>query len=470
VRRNQLGGQIGTDPIFALSTQTGLSPGGVGRAGACSEIKLTCEERRILDGKEEAVLQKVLASVVDYGELFGATHLVELGGAPHHAFSWGSEGVEPLVQVYRKLVEAGLKTYRSFTTDPKPLDPSHLSVDADEQVALDRIYNRMDELQELNLQLGMRSELDWSCACYLPEMGNTPQFGDLLAWSESSAVTYVNSVIGARTNRNPIAVAMLCSILGKAPYFGLLTDEGRRATWRVDVKTSTSPHPQILGSAIGLAAEEQVPYIVGLERFVPEINESTSGYLKDLGAAIAGNGGAGLFHLEGVTPEAIASRRDLLTEGYRTYVIDDVELDRVYTNYTNLWKAKHGVPRRVFLGCPHLTLGQMTDWARRIVAAMEKAGRSRIGIPTYLFGSPYVKDAFEKKNPEVAQKLTDYGVSIPANCPMMWCSTPIDDAQLVATDANKSRVYTSSRFFYDDVLIDLIVTGELPETLRSKGK
>ena len=94
---------------------------------------------------------------------------------------------------------------------------------------MDRIYNHMDELEDLNLKLGMRSKNDWSCACYVPEMGNTPERGDYLAWSESSAINYVNSVLGARTNRNSMGIDMLCNILGKAPLFGLMTDEGRKA-------------------------------------------------------------------------------------------------------------------------------------------------------------------------------------------------------------------------------------------------
>ena len=466
MRRNQLGGQIGTDPVFARASHTGRSPFSAGFQHKRSQIKLRADEQEVFEGRRGDILEKALRSVIDYGEIFGATRLVELQGAPHHAASWGSDGNEPLLRVYRDLAEAGLKTYAPFTTDPKPTDPKNLPVDAEEQAMFDTIYNHMDELEALNLKLGMRSELDWSCACYLPEVGNTPEFGDLLAWSESSAVTYVNSVIGARTNRNPHGMAMLCSILGRAPMFGLLTDEGRRSTWLIEVSTTKRPHPQILGSAIGLMAVEEVPFIAGMERFIPRIDPTASGYLKDLGAAASGNGCAGLLHLEGVTPEAVENGRDLLTKGYRTYRIDDVELDRVDADYPNLWKLKHGSPKQVFLGCPHLTVEQMNEWGRRIVAAMEKAGRSRIGIPTYLFGSPQVRDAFEKKNPEVAQKMRQYGVSIPANCPMMWCSTPVDDAQLVATDSNKSRIYTTSRFFHDDVLLELIVTGELPESSR----
>ena len=459
---HQLNGNIGTDPNFTPVTHTGHSRKHVKASHDHPKVKLTAAEQEIYDGKKGDVLQKAIKTVVAYGELFGAEKLVDLGGAPHLAVSWGSDGVEPLLKIYRQLIDAGLKTYAPFTADPKPMDRVHLPVTDKEQAAVDKIYNRMDELADCNKKLGMRSDKDWSCACYLPEMGNTPKRGDYLAWSESSAINYVNSVLGARTNRNSMGVDMLCDILGKAPLFGLLTDEGRQAVWLIDVKTTKLPHPEMLGSAIGLKVMEDVSYITGMDRFIKGVDAQSSGYLKDLGAATASNGAVGLYHMEGVTPEAVDKGRDLLNEGYQTYTIDDAELDRIYKSYPNLWKDKQGTPQRVFLGCPHMSLGQMTEWGNRIVDAMEKAGKDKIGVPTYMFGSQYVKDAFEKKNPEVAKKLDSYGVSIPINCPMMWCSTPVEGAELVATNSNKTRVYTTARFFFDDVLTDLIVTGKLP--------
>jgi predicted aconitase len=466
MKQHQLGGQIGADPNFSHATHTGHSKASAKHSDPQPTLQLTVAEQEIYDGKKGDILQKAIKTVVDYGRLFGAEKLVDLGGAPHMAVSWGSDGVEPLLKIYKQLHEAGLKTYKPFTADPKPMDPEHLPVTEKEQAMVDKIYNRMDELEDLNLKLGMRSKDDWSCACYVPEMGNTPERGDYLAWSESSAINYVNSVLGARTNRNSMGIDMLCSILGKAPLFGLMTDQGRKAVWLIDVQTTKLPHPEMIGSAIGLKVMEDVPYIAGMDRFIKGVNDETSGYLKDLGAATASNGAVGLYHMEGVTPEAVDQGRDLLNEGYQTYVIDDAELERIYASYPNLWKDKQGTPQRVFLGCPHMTYGQMVEWGNRIVGAMEKAGKDKIGCPTYMFGSIYVKKAFEQKNPDVSAKLKEYGVSIPINCPMMWCSTPVEGAELVATNSNKTRVYTTARFFFDDDLTELIVSGELPENVR----
>ena len=460
-KTHQLGGHIGTDPNFTHATHTGHSKAHVKASDPMPELKLTPEEQDIMDGKKGDLLQKAMKTVCDYGSLFGAEKLVDLDCAPHMAMSWGSDGVEPFLKIYKQLADAGLKTYAPFTADPKPMDFDDLPMSKQETDTAKKIYNRMDELEEINLSLGMKKD-NWSCACYLPQMGNTPKYGDNLAWSESSAINYSNSVLGARTNRNSMGIDMLCSILGKAPVFGLMTDEGRKAPWLIDVRTTKKPHPEMIGSAIGMKTVEDVPYIIGMDKFIPEINEETAGYLKDLGAATASNGAVGLYHMEGVTPDAKKHGRDLLKKDYQTYVIDDAELKRIYDTYPNLWKEEEGSPERVFLGCPHMSYGQMVEWGTRIVDAMEKAGKKDIAKPTYFFGSQFVRADFEKRNPDMVEKLRGYGVSLAINCPMMWCSTPGAGAERIATNSNKTRVYTTARFFFDDALTHLIVHGEIP--------
>lgn len=459
---HQLGGHIGTDPNFTHATHTGHSKVHVNASDPIPELKLTPEEQDIMDGKQGELLQKAMKTICAYGQLFGAEKLVDLDCAPHMAMSWGSDGVEPFLKIYKQLADAGLKTYAPFTADPKPMDFDDLPMSKEETDTANKIYNRMDELEETNLKLGMVKNA-WSCACYLPQMGNTPKEGDNLAWSESSAINFSNSALGARTNRNSMGIDMLCSILGKAPVFGLMTDEGRKAIWLIDVQLSEKPNPEMIGSAIGLKVVEDVSYITGMDKFIPEINEETTGYLKDLGAATASNGAVGLYHMEGVTPEANKHGRELLKDGYQTYVIDDAELKRIYATYPNLWKDSDGTPERVFLGCPHMSYGQMVEWGTRIIDAMDKAGKTKIGRPTYFFSGALVRADFIKRNAKMAATLKELGVALPINCPMMWCSTPVSGAERIATNSNKTRVYTTARFFFDDTLTHLIVNGELPK-------
>ena len=171
----------------------------------------------------------------------------------------------------------------------------------------------------------------FTCTCYMDEVGNTPKKGDILSWAESSAVVFANSVIGARCNRNSGIMDIMGSIVGYVPYFGLLTDEGRKATWIVEVKTSKKPEAQLLGSAIGMRVVEDVPYIVGLDKWLNhKLDDNAKAYLKDFGAATASNGAVGLYHMEGITPEAVEAGRNLVDENAKVYVIDDAELQRVY--------------------------------------------------------------------------------------------------------------------------------------------
>ena len=188
LRRNQLGGQIGTDPIFTPTSHTGR-PAPDATAGLCRpRLTLTAKERALYDGEFGPVLQKTIRAVVDYGEIFGASRLIPLKAAPHHAVSWGSRGIEPLIRLYRELADAGLRTYAPFTANPKPLDTIRLPMASDQLTAAEGVFSFMEELEQLNFELGMCSPQYWSCTCYEPEMGNAPEPGDYLAWSESSAV------------------------------------------------------------------------------------------------------------------------------------------------------------------------------------------------------------------------------------------------------------------------------------------
>ena len=170
---------------------------------------------------------------------------------------------------------------------------------------------------------------------------------------------YANSVLGARCNRNSGMIDLFGSIVGWVPYFGLVTDDGRKATWKVYVKTTKKPEAQILGSAIGMKVTEDVPYVFGLDRFLgEELNEETCAYLKDFGAATASNGAVGLYHIDRLTPEAKELGESLITEDAKEYIIDDKELERVYKSYPVMWKDKDAKPSLCFIGCPHLTYGQ----------------------------------------------------------------------------------------------------------------
>ena len=289
------------------------------------------------------------------------------------------------------------------------------------------------------------------------EVGNTPKKGDILSWSESSAVVYANSVLGARCNRNSGIIDLMGSVVGYVPSFGFLKDEGRKATWIVEVKTTKKPEAQLLGSAIGMKVMEEVPYIRGLDKWLGTLDEDAKTYLKDFGAATASNGAVGLYHVEGITPEAVEQGESLIKENAKVYTIDDAELQRVYDSYPVIWKNKEAKPKLCFMGCPHMSLNQLMSWTDKIEAALKAAGNSKVVIPTVFTAAPAVLKEFEKA--PYAERLKKTGVITSYICPLMYMNNPLSAKMPVITSSNKLRTYTSARYYTDDEILAEITKG-----------
>ena len=228
------------------------------------------------------------------------------------------------------------------------------------------------------------------------------------------------------------------SIVGYVPYFGLLTDEGRRATWIVRIETTKKPEAQLLGSAIGMKVMEDVPYVVGLDKWIgDELTDAACAYLKDFGAATASNGAVGLYHIANLTPEAKELGDSLIAEGAREYVIDDEELLRVKNNYPVIWKNPDASPKLCFVGCPHLSLEQLKDWTVKIEESLKKNGKKKVTVKTVFTASPAVLEAFNAT--EYAERLKNTGV---------------------ITSSNKLRTYTSARYYTDAEILSAITGGK----------
>jgi predicted aconitase len=129
------------------------------------------------------------------------------------------------------------------------------------------MYGKQADYEAQLETLGLLNKDAFTCTCYLEQVGNTPKKGDVLSWAESSAVVYANSVLGARCNRNSGILELFGSIVGCAPYFGFLTDEGRKATW-LSSQNDQEAGSADSGSAIGMKVMEDVPYVRGLDKFL----------------------------------------------------------------------------------------------------------------------------------------------------------------------------------------------------------
>ena len=228
---------------------------------------LTDEQQAILDGKHGDTMAKVMKTLVMFGEAFHAEKMVPVTSKYNHLVtSFGLGVLQPVYDLMQQLIDAGAVSGQKFSADPRPLDPNVPANLLQQLVFKKFMYNKQDFYEGQLEKLGLLNEDAFTCTCYMPEVGNRPEKGEILSWSESSAVVYANSVLGARCNRNSGILDIMGSIVGYVPYFGLLTDEGRKATWIVKIETSKRPEAQLLGSAIGMKVMEDVPYIVGLDK------------------------------------------------------------------------------------------------------------------------------------------------------------------------------------------------------------
>ncbi len=420
---------------------------------------LTAEQQAILNGEKGETLAKVMKTLVMYGDAFEAEKLVPITSNYNHLVtSFGLKVMSPVYDLMQQILDADVTSSQKFSVDPRPLDSNVPANFLQNFVFKNFMYTKQDFYEEQLKKLGLMDEDAFTCACYMDEVGNKPKKGDVLSWAESSAVVYANSVLGARCNRNSGIIDIMGSIVGYVPYFGLLTDEGRKATWVVKIETTKKPEAQLLGSAIGMKVMEDVPYVIGLDKWLgTELNDEACTYLKDFGAATASNGAVGLYHIANLTPEAKEMGEKLIADGAKEYIIDDAELERVKNDYPVIWKNPDAKPKLCFMGCPHMSLQQLKDWTDRVEAALKENGNKKVLIPTVFTAAPKVLEAFNKT--EYAERLKATGVITSYICPLMYMNNPLCKKMPVITSSNKLRTYTSARYYTDDEILAAITKG-----------
>ena len=417
---------------------------------------LTNEQQAILDGAKGEVMAKVMKTLVMYGDTFGADKMVPITSKYNHLVtSFGLKMMTPVYELMEQLIDAGAISGQQFSVDPRPLD-KNVPANFLQNIVFNKfMYCKQESYEQQLEKLGLMNEDAFTCACYLDQVENKPGKGEVLSWAESSAVVYANSVLGARCNRNSGIMDIMGSIAGYVPHFGLLTDEGRKATWMIKVETTKKPEAQLLGSAIGMKVMEDVPYIVGLDKWLgTDLDDAACAYLKDFGAATASNGAVGLYHVENLTPEAKEQGSSLLVENAKVYVIDDAELERVKNEYPVMWKKPDATPKLCFVGCPHMSLEQLKDWTIRVEKGLKASGNKTVLIPTVFTTAPAVKKEFERT--EYAARLKKTGVILSCICPLMYMNNPLCKSMPVITSSNKLRTYTTSRYYTEEEILSRI--------------
>ncbi|NJE84557.1 DUF521 domain-containing protein [Thermococcus sp. CX2] len=366
---------------------------------------LTKEEELILAGEYGYALQKAMEILVALGEIYGADRLIPIKSAQVAGVSYkniGDAGIEFL----RDFANAGAKVSVYTTLNPAGIGD-------------DEFMEKQMEILELYRRMGI--EVTSTCTPYYG--ANLPKFGDHLAWSESSAVSFANSILGARTNREGGPSSLAAAIVGKTPNYGLHLDENRKATVIISVEANvrTFVDYAALGYHLGKTLGNDVPYIKGLK---PEMTE----YLKEMGAAMAASGSIALYHVEGETPEY----RNAITEKLETITVENSDIRAVKEQFADDWSEID----MILIGCPHTSLAEVKE----IAELLSMRGRP-LKIPLFITASRAVKALADSLGyTEIIERYN--GRIIPDIC---FVVSPIKGwYRGVATNSGKSAFYFRS--------------------------
>lgn len=299
---------------------------------------LTRDEESVLAGEKGEGLRTAMELLVALGDIYDAEELVPISSAHLSGVS------------YKTIGEGGIEFLERLSKDakvcvPTTLNPAGMDRQKWKEMGISpRFADRQLHIIDQYERLGVNT--DCSCTPYLGT--NIPQKGQTLAWAESNALSFANSVIGARTNREGGPGALAAAIVGKTPRYGLHLDENRAPAIIVSVELDKVDY-SLLGQAVGSAVGGRVPYFRGIR---PTVDQ-----LKTLAAAMAAAGSVALFHVEGVTPEA---------------GIHDLKgLDRLAVGKREVEAARNKFetgkdPELIALGCPHLSVEEIRDLASKL--------------------------------------------------------------------------------------------------------
>jgi predicted aconitase len=313
-------------------------------------MELTKQEQAMLDGKEGYAVRKSIEILVALGEIFGAKSLIDVGSVQVAGVS------------YHNLGDAGLEFLDSLAKDGRvkvltTLNPAGMDLENWQQLGISPDFA---EKQNLVIDAFQRMGILVSCTCTPYLIGNLPLYGEHIAWSESSAVTFANSVLGARTNREGGPSALAAAFVGKTPNYGLHLDENRLPDVHVQVNAELSKLSDwgALGYAIGKKAENKIPYISG-------IKEANLDELKSFCASVVTYGAKPLFYIKGITPGS-----DAQTQPKITVTIESADIKNAYDNINDQVSDIDFV----CVGCPHCSIKEIQEIAELLKNKKVKEG------------------------------------------------------------------------------------------------
>jgi len=329
---------------------------------------LTKEEQRMLNGEEGYAARKSMEILVALGDIYGAERLIKVGSVQVAGVS------------YHNLGDAGLEFLNELAKDGKvrvltTLNPAGMDLENWRELGISEDFATK---QNLVIDAFQRMGILISCTCTPYLIGNLPRYGEHVAWSESSAVTFANSVIGARTNREGGPSALAAAFVGKTPCYGLHLDENRvpEVHVRVNAPLTKLSDWGALGYAVGKKAENKIPYITG-------IREAELDDLKSFCASVVTYGAKPLFYMQGTTPasEAVQIPKDTVT-------IDQSDIKNAYDNINDQVDDIDFV----CVGCPHCSIKEISE-----IAEIVKGKKVKENVELWVATSRTTKQLADKR-------------------------------------------------------------------------
>ena len=329
-------------------------------------MHLTKEEEQMLNGEAGETVQRLFRLLVRLGDIYGADEMIPVGSVQVAGVSFksiGEPGTAFLEDIASKNEKVKVLTF---------LNPAGMDLENWKDLGFPADFAR-NQLRIMNAFKQMGIVVTSTCTPYLA--GNLPRYREHIAWSESSAVSFSNSVIGARTNREGGPSALAAAICGRTANYGLHLWENRQPTIHVDVNATLEANADFgaLGYLVGKEVKNKIPYFTG-------IKNANTDQLKALGAAMAASGAVALYHVKDLTPES-----DLVeTSDLETISIDQSGIDEVFDKLSD-----GSSPDIVILGCPHASLREIANLA-------EKVEGKKLKKPVWICTSRMMKEAADR--------------------------------------------------------------------------
>ncbi len=410
-------------------------------------MHLTDEERRILDGAFGEPQRIALSVLLKLGEAYGADRMVEITSAHVVGSSYQIAG-EAGIEIYTRLVQQGARVKVRTTSDPGSIDfarwrefktPADY---AERQIKIAELLDRMGVIPT------------WTCTPYTTF--NVPKFGEDLGWSESSAVVFANSVIGARTNRLAAYVDVCAALVGRVPRFGLHVPECRRGEVLFELDPDLSASFQdhffpVLGYLVGQVTGDRIPVIVG-------VRQTTFDQLKAFGAAAAASGSVALYHMVGITPEARTLEEAL--GGRLPAERVSVGKREIARTMEQMSTGQDGPVDVVGVGCPHASIDQM-----RRYAALLEGKRVHPGVQLWICTNTVVEAMARKMG--YVEAIEQAGAKLMVGTCHNDCPLGAWGFRRLVTDSGKFAYYTPTTvgtecvFASTEACIEAAITGRV---------